>query len=210
MAANDLITVAEAKAAIGVDVNNTGKDAEIQSIVTAISNRLQENDLCGTLINTTITGERLSGSDAYGVQQTVVYLTQRPVVSVSSVIEWDGVNQFTLSAEQDATKTQYDYLLDTTRGTLLRRSGGQTNTWASGVHNIVVTYAAGRYANTAAVDPQVKEAAKMFFAHFWRAEKGAGSATFGAGEVPSFGPGYLIPNRVKELLGVKVSLPGFA
>jgi hypothetical protein len=68
---------------------------------------------------------------------------------------------------------------------------------------VVLTYVAGWYAATASVDPQVKTATQIVFAHLWRAEHGSGNQTFGTEDVV-FPAGFAIPRRALELLGTKL------
>ena len=55
-----------------------------------------------------------------------------------------------------------------------------------------------------------KQAAAITLAHIWRSEQGSGNQTFGAAEVPAFGPTFSIPNRALELISADRLTPGIA
>lgn len=217
----DIITLAEAKQAIGSKSSDTTNDTLMQLIVSAISDELDK--LCGPVVQRTITGEVHDGgpgpaftnvgnnATAWDRVDNQIFLNSQPVQSVTSVTEYTGTTAATLTAETNTAQTATDYLFDPVNGTVRRRANGGDLRWVAGRANIVVTYVAGRFADTASVAPRFKAAAGITFAHVWRSQHGAGNQTFGAGELNTYGPvGFLIPNQAKELLAGDLNVFVFA
>lgn len=195
----DVISLAEAKTALNIATGVTTWDTPLAQAITAISRQL--DDLCGPIVNRTVTDELHDGGD------WTIRLRKRPVASITTVTEYDGTNGTTLTAETNAAKATSNYLHDGTFGTitsgLLRRRDTDSDAWFEpGRRNIAVTYVAGRAANTAAVDAKFKQAAVMMLRNIWTAEMASGTDTFGAFTDPTFnpllGPGML--NKVAALL----------
>jgi hypothetical protein len=186
----DLLTLDEAKLAL--NITNTGQDAELASYITAVSRRIDA--LTGPVVIRTVTDELHNGGGS------AIWPRYTPVASITSVGEYAGTTLTTLTAETNATKTGKNFLYDATLGVIYRRSGGSDSLFPAGRGNLLVTYQAGRYADTASVDPRFKQAAAIFLSHLWRFEQGQGSATFGGFSaglgIPSFGT----PNAVIDLL----------
>ena len=199
MATNDLLTRLEAQRALNLDGLPRGADDELDAFVTAISIRLDE--ICGPFVSRAVT-------ENYDGGTVSIALRSWPVVSFTSVTEYDSTTATVLTAETNASKPSSAYLWDSVTGLLHRRSGGGDATFASGRQNIVVVTSAGRHATTAAVSDRVKTAAGIVLGHIWRAEHGAGTATFGDESIPAFGPAFAIPRRALEVLGTLVKTSG--
>lgn len=200
MASTDLLTLAEAKAAINQPSGDTSQDTEIAAWVTAVS--LQLDKLCGPIVNRTVTSESHDGGGH------TLYLKQRPVASVTEVKEFSGTTATTLTAESTSSQPGTAYLLETAKGVLRRRSGGGDASYPRGRQNVVVTYTAGRgYTDSSSVDERFKTGARLLLAHLWRREQGAGTETFGS--VPAFPgvPGFGLPNVVRDLLAEDIQAP---
>lgn len=192
MAATDVLTETEARAAVNADEGS----AELAVLVSAVSGQLDE--LCGPIVQRTVTGEAHDGG-------ALVRLKHAPVASVTSVVEYDGTVATTVTAETNTAKATANYVFDSRTGQVRRRSNGWDYAFPAGRGNVVVTYVAGRAATTAAVDAKFKQAASMMLRNLWVAERASGSETFGAftdagGSVinPLYGPGLL--NKVVALL----------
>jgi hypothetical protein len=196
MATTDWISLDEGKAAL--NLSGATFDTELAMYISAVSQRLDQ--LAGAAVTRTVTGESHDVLSATGIVQ----LNYRPVTTVTTVTEYVGTTAQVLTAETNAAKTANDYQVDLEFGWLMRRASGSDAFFPVGRGNVVVTYVAGRAANTAAVDARYKLAASIYLSHLWRREQGAGTATFGAFEgetgVPSFG----IPNVVKDLLANEI------
>jgi hypothetical protein len=73
------------------------------------------------------------------------------------------------------------YHLDVDSGLLERVSSYSSTPWLCGRWNVAVTYEAGRYADTATVDPIFAAAATMAVKGLWTSQQaGHGSVAFGA------------------------------
>jgi hypothetical protein len=198
----DLLSLAEAKQALGQPLTASDLDTTIASYVTGVSRILDAN--CGPLVQRTVTGETYSGDGT-----SIIRLRQTPAASITSCTEYQGTKAVTLTVETIGTAPAAGCILDPQNGLLYRRSGGWDSSWWMGRGNITVTYVAGLYANTAAVDARVKRAAGMLLRHLWAIDKGSGNLMFGEVDMP-IPMGYAIPNRVKEMLSDLWLVPGFA
>lgn len=163
----DIITLTEAKTAI--NVSGTNYDTELALFITGLSRRIDE--ICGPVVVRTVTNEYHDGG------KPRIWLRETPVDSVTTVVEWLSSSSTSLSAESPGTYPASGYLLDNvdTRYFLWRRSSNSDSTFADGRRNIVVTYEAGRYANTAAVDAKFKLAAASIMRRLWKRESSAWS-----------------------------------
>lgn len=203
LAANsaDVLTMVEAKRILNLDMTSNTHDEWVAVIVTAVSQQLDE--LCGPVVQRTVTSEAHDGGDA------TVRLKYRPVASVTTVTEYDGTAATTLTAETNTTKTASNYFVELTEGLIRRRSSGSDTVFPAGRGNVLVTYEAGRAANTAAVAPKFKQAAAMMLRNLWVSEAASGSETVGAFTEfpvnPLLGPGML--NKVAALLHGEMKAP---
>lgn len=193
MAATDLLSDTEARAVISMGAADSSKADALTRAITAVSTRLAAS--CGTIIQGTITGELHDGGQSY------VYLKASPVVSVTTVVEYDGTTAGTLTAETNSSKPDASYHVNKVNGKLYRRHTGGDVRFIYGRQNISVTYVAGRCADTASVSPIFKEAAAITLKNWWRMYE-AGNAVVQQYDVPqaSF-PTFAIPKAAKELLG---------
>lgn len=203
----DIVSLTEAKAAVNIDASNTSYDTEIAAYITGVSRRI--DTLCGPVVRRTISAEtHWCGAAPF------VDVRHVPIASVSSVVEYDqDGTATTLTAETVSTKPTDGYLIDITREVptrIYRRSQGGPYTFpAAGA--VVITYGAGRYANTAAVDEVFKRGAAIMFSHLWRREQGVGSTTFGPLEDTGLGtPTFAVPRAVVELLAEHLRPAGVA
>ena len=198
MAAADLLSLTETASYLGI-AQKTKTDTEIQTFITATSLRVDE--ICGPNVIRTVTNEAHDGG------ATVIKLDHAPVSTFTTVTEYSGTTATVLTAESNSSQPANSYLWDTRTELLYRRANGGDWFFPAGRRNIVLTYQAGRVADTASVTSQFKEAALIIVAHLWRTERGAGTMTFGedGGLVPGFG--FAIPRRAMELLADQVRGP---
>lgn len=195
-ALTDWISLDEGKAA--VNITGTTFDTELAMYISAASQRLDL--LAGAAVIRTVTAE---AHDTNG--QSVIQLTYRPIVTVTSVTQYTGTTAQVLAAETNTAKTAFDYLVVAERGWLRRRASGYDTPFPVGRGNLVVTYTAGRYATTAAVAERFKLAASIYLSHLWRREQGAGTVTFGGIEIEAAGiPTFGVPNAVLDLLANEI------
>lgn len=190
MATNDLITVAEAKTLLRpTNAPTASYDTELALYITAASQRI--DDLCGPVVIRTITNEAHDGG------RVSIFLKHYPVVAITTITEYAYTTAQALSLETTAAKTANDYLVTLENGIVRRRSSNADRSFAAGSSNVVVTYTAGRYANTAAVEAKFKLACSICVAHMWRNEQGFQGVEI---EVPIPGRGYSIPRRALDLI----------
>lgn len=199
----DVLTEREAKAAtVGDTQNVTQWDTSLSLAVTAISRLL--DDKCGAIVNRAVTGERHNGGSPS------ILLNWRAASAIASVVEYVGTTPVTLTAETLGTAPGTGFLAEIDprdpslyTGRIFRRYGGLDGAFPPGRGNVVVTYTAGRYATTDAVDSRFKRGAAMMLANYWRGiSVGVGSIpTVDGYDVPQAGfPTFSVPNAVKELL----------
>ena len=154
MAATDILTTAEAGAALNMSASEqTANATELAQVVSAASAFV--DSVYGPVVARSVTKTVLSPSGR-------VWLN-RPL-SITSVTEYVSGTGTVLTAED--ADTAGTYRLDSSTGSLLRRASWSDTYWSG--HEIVVVYSSGRYANTAAVDPKFKEAAVAAVVHFWQ------------------------------------------
>lgn len=200
-----VISLAEAKHGINLDVDPTKDkhDDELRRFITAVSRRLDE--LCGPVVKRTVTDEVHDGGNG------LVFLDKHPVASVTAVKEYSGTTLTTLTAETVASQIADQYLLDTRLGLLHRRSSGSDILFTTGRANVLVTYVAGRYDNTAAVDGKFKTAAALILQELWKPAAGRWAQNFAGEEVPlGIMPWAALPRPARELLGDELRAPAVA
>lgn len=199
----DILTLVEGKSALNIPSTDNQYDTELAQVITAASRIV--DDVAGPVVQRTITNEPHNGGAVF------VALDNAPVVSVTSVTEYTGSSSSVLTAETTPGLAGAGYLL--ADDVLWRRSSGYDRWWATGRANVLVTYVAGRYANTAAVDSLFKEATAVALVHLWQ-HRGAGSgAAVAGGEGPMFGAvpfsSDVLRKKLKALVGREARLPGF-
>lgn len=202
----DLLSPTEASAALNTPSDST----ELARIVTAVSRRL--DTLCGPIV------KRSVGPELHDGTTSLIILREPPVwtgaSAVMTVAEWDGSTSHMIVAEVQGTPTAYDYQLDPTAGFLYRRSGGWDTRWTVGRRNISVTYTAGRYADTASVDPLFKQAAMLMLQHVYNNTGSRNASQVGQpiGDGFSFVStiSFALPNAVTDLLAGQLRAPAIA
>lgn len=188
----DLLTLTEAKRAINLATTDTTQDDELRTLVAAVSLRLDR--LCGPVVRRTVTDEPYDGGTTH------LFLRHAPAAATSAttitaVKEYSGTSLTTLAAESVGTQPSAGYSFEQRTGILTRRAGGVDGTFADGRQNVLVTYSAGRYADTASVAANFKQAAAITLAHVWRLEQG-----FAGVETELVGTGFAFPRRALEFI----------
>lgn len=204
----DLLSLDDGKAAINMDSSNVEHNDELARHITAISRII--DDACGPVVIRTITNEvHHIGPDALAV-----YLDQQPVQSVTTVSEFTGGTTTVLSAVAFGAVTSGYYAGGRT-GVLSRRRSGEPYAWPAG-GAVQVTYVAGRYADTASVDPRFADAAAAILRRLWKREAGAWaqSSTFFEDGDSQLGSGFFRVARpiIEEMLAGEIQdrMPGIA
>lgn len=203
----DLLTLDEGKRALNIPLADTSFDTEVASYITAVSQRM--DDLCGPVVKRTITGEVHDGG--YGF----IFPAHTPVLSVTTVAQYSGGTATTLTAETAVASTANDYLvvgLGTHESTIRRRSSWSDTYFTAGRSNVVITYIAGRFNDTASVSAKFKQGAAKMLSLLWKGDQGAGTVTFGAPtEFDGIGiVGFAVPRAVTDLLAYEIRPPVIA
>jgi hypothetical protein len=193
----DVLTLVEGRAALK-KYTSTLDETTLASWITAASRRL--DTLVGPIVRRTVS-EELNGQG-----DTTLYLRFFPNTGVSSVIEYSGTVGAEL-AEETRGAVVDGYLAEPYShdpaflgNELHRRVGGLDASWARGRRNVVVTYIAGRYADTASVDPLYKRSCGLVLLNAWRSLEQT-TVQQGDYDIPiSSFPTFAVPRAVRELL----------
>lgn len=192
MATDDLLTAAEARNFVGLGTADATRGSLLAQYVTGASRALAAR--VGTIIYGTVTGELHSGGCDH------FYLNNTPVAQVVTVVEYDATTAATLTAESNTSKPTNGYHVNLVSGRVTRRNDNATALFPVGLDNVYVTYVAGRFSSTTAVDDRFKTACGLILKNAWRAQE------YGVGSVDEFTvpqasfPRFTIPNAVKEML----------
>ena len=205
-AAIDLLSLADAQAAVRLSASNTIHAARLEGYVTAVS--LAIDELVGPVVRRTVTGEQHPG----GCDR--VRLRRTPISSVTTVKVWDAGISTTLTGETLSVAGGYLAEQDgddptLLSGVLLRRSSWSSIPWEHGT--VEVTYVAGRYATTSAVrGSRFHTAAVLTLKSVWQGEADT-VAVVGEYEQPiSAFPRVVIPQAAKDLLADQIQYRGLA
>jgi hypothetical protein len=190
-----IVSLVEAKRHLNKDLAVTTDDEDIRDFIDA-AQFVIEFRLGVAVVPRTIVEYHDGGC-------TAIHLNKGPVIAVLELREqWAPGDQRVLTLEPDSSIGTGDgnYLLDVPARRILRRNNGYDYPFPAGSRNIKVTYRIG------SVVPQenVRLAARELIAHVWRASQLASGQTRAKEVAESMvAVGYAVPNRVRELLGVK-------
>jgi hypothetical protein len=140
-----------------------------------------------------------------------ITLRHYPIIKVTTVREiWTNVIVELTEQPVGTLTDDWGYTVDLVHGTILRRAvNSSINNFPIGYLNVLVTYVIGRTSIPAALNM----AARQLVAHLWQTQssRAAGRPTPGGDEfTPMPGSGFLVPNRVSELLMPHVLPPTIA
>lgn len=210
MAATDILTIDEARTAVNLG-GQSSQDAQLGMFVSGITGRI--DDLCGPVVIRTVTDEAHDGGDRR------IWLDESPVDSVTTVVEWLSTTSNNLTAETNSSKPASGFLLDHAGNAayLIRRSSGSDTRFPAGRRNVVVTYEAGRFASTSAVDGKFKLAVASILRRVYKRESAVWSHSPGAfseldADTPTPSGMFFraLDPMVKEFLGDEVRPPQVA
>lgn len=200
----DILTPAEGKNAINVEVSDIEVDSELAGVITAVSERIV--DLCGPVVNKAFTNEAYNG----GLEEIVLRnaaIGDKATTTISAAAEYTAAGvATTLTAENYNTKPTNGYLIEPETGIVYRRRNGYGYCFWPGTRNVVFTYTSGRAASTAAVPAKFKTAGLIMVAHLWR-QRGpqAGAYRTDADGGPMFGVApFSVPRAVTDLLAREI------
>lgn len=169
MAATDILTLPEAKAAtaIGDDLHA----GMLQQLISAVSQQLDMR--CGPVVQRAIVSESHDGG-SYSLR-----LNKTPIMvgGSASIVEYDRTTPTTLTLDALGTQNQYGFWIDRTGG-VTRLNSGSRRLFPTGQGNIVVHYIAGRYTATSTVEAKWKQAAAMLVSNLYRNVYASGSDTY--------------------------------
>lgn len=199
MSALDVLTLDEAKEALNVG-GTTRYDAKLPAWITAVSGLLDKR--AGPVVRRAVTDEPHDGSPT-----GAIWVNLWPVTSWTTVTEYSSTTATVLTLETNVLKPDHAFVAERYSqdptlysGRLRRRAAGVNWLFPSGYGNVVISYVAGRYLNTATVDERFKAAAKLMLENLWNSQR-PNVAEVGEFEVPMGNwPRFAIPNAAKELL----------
>lgn len=173
----DVLTLAEGHTAINLPSATTDYDTELALQITAISRLL--DDEVGRVVQRAVTDELHDGG------KWVLVTRQWPVASFTTVTEDLAGTPTVVTAYR---KEPFDRIASLFSG----RIEHDTRVFTDGRWNTKVTYVAGRYANTAAVDARFKSCAGAILRRLWKRESGtwAQSSDFFEGLDNQVGSGF--------------------
>ena len=181
MTTPDLLTLAEARAALPLPASDTSKDADLMDIyIPAASSAVEQ------IIGPVIIREFTRNFDGGTCQ---IVLPHRNVLIVSQVID--------LGTELEES----EYVLDVVTGILTKGFVNSPMPFFYGIKSVTVTWTAGIAADISDVAPAIKLATRIILAHLWRADQ-QGHRPTPAAEVGVFTSpaGFAIPHRAAQLL----------
>lgn len=185
MAETDLVTLAQAKKHLNIPEDVTAHDDELADFIPAVTEVIEH--VVGPVVPREVTEVHDGGREA-------LVLRCRPVLSVVSVTE--------AGSEVDPS----GYTPSLAAGVLYRVSGQ----WAGGRSAVTVVVQAGRVAKP----PSIMLAAKELLAFCWRPQQGGNNSVFDAGgdgsDEAQMILGFLVPNRVLQMLAPHELTDGFA
>ncbi len=198
MATLDILTPTEAAETIDAPGLSTVKLAKV---VTAAS--LALDTYVGPVVRRTITNER--HENKFGRPE--LELRRWPVVSVSACSEFTrSGSEVVLTVEAPSSRPSAGVRLEPTRAEtelglfgpiLTRRASGRDALFDE---SVLVTYVAGRFSATAAVDERYKEALRLLVANLFQRVL-IGRGTLDGYDVPRYPfPTFAIPGSVRGLL----------
>lgn len=210
MAATDLLTLPEAKAALNIPEDDVDNDVELAQVISAATALLEQ--WVGPVIVRSAVTEYLRGGTA------TVRPTQTPVYSVTSVTDYDGATATVLTVDTPGSAYNADgFYLDAPVPHVVgvrRRATGCDYPFTAGPGTVKVIYVPGRFATLAAVTPLFKEAATVCLVHLWQ-HRGANSA-FGtaAGDGAPYGgvpfSTDTLRKKVRSMMGAEARGPAIA
>ncbi|WP_017974365.1 hypothetical protein [Actinopolyspora halophila] len=219
----DVVTLAEAKAALSIASSVTKHDAELPGFVTAVSQRLDL--LVGPIVQRPVDEEPHDGGNdtsysglvsrpAVGDGHESVFLDFFPISSITSVSEYVDGAETVLTRETPTVKPAEGYVVSRfgadaslLSNKLMRRKQGRRARFAAGTGNVVASYVAGRAADTASVPQRYKVCAGLMLQNLWRSQQDS-TGSVNEFDVPqSYFPRWAIPKSVQQLLHGEIQEP---
>lgn len=176
-----IVSLAAAKNALNIHLAST--DDELLDILIAITEVCEKR--------TGQTWRRKTIVDTFDGGASVIHLEHRPVLSVTSVVEY-GVT----------LNPTVDYTLDPDDGLLYRGDTVTPLTWMQGRQNVTVTYVVGP--EDGIVPGYIRRGFLEMLRHVWNNQRGGSNLPRQAGATDEWDPqaGFSIPRRALEWWGI--------
>jgi hypothetical protein len=194
-----MLTLGEAKQFLRHASGDAMDATVIEDAVSAIT--LAFGRHFGPVVQTAVTGERHGPGDGPG--RTRLRVHRPPVAAYTSVVEHEGAQAVTLTEEAPGSEPVNGFLAERDRygrytGWITRRTSGSTSTFARSW--VVVTYTSGRFATTADVPDDWKQAAGIALVAWFRYRE-PGVETTGEYAVPRAGfPTFVVPQAALDMV----------
>ena len=181
---NGLITLADAKASLGIPATTTTNDSDIERYIEA-----------ATPVIENITGPLLLSSRAYRLDG-----------GGGAVLVGSGFNSVTSVTESGTPIT--DYVADTAAGIIYAGSAASPRTFRPGIGSVVVVVSVG----AASIPANIILATRELVRHWWQQGRQGNRPAFGNEGVSevSVPSGFAVPRRVIELCEPNRRTAGFA
>jgi uncharacterized phiE125 gp8 family phage protein len=182
-------SLADLRAHLNKQLANTSDDSELEDIADAAQVMIERE--IGDVVPKAYSEYHNGGS-----HRIVVW--NGPIVSVTSIVEH-------LNGAVLKVLTNSEYRVDGLASTVTRIMGvGYPSLFQGGYQDVLITYVAGR---TQPIPANIRLAHKELTAHLWRNTQ-IGRTRRVRGAVPEddlsqASPGYSMPNRIREMIGVK-------
>lgn len=211
-----LVSLADLKNHLRYDPSNTADDVELQNLIDAITPVVQQ--ITGPILPAVYSEWHDGGKDS-------VVLMRRPVVSVESVVEYQGTVQYVLTEQSPDANVALDafgFFVNYDEGWIQRTAYGMPSWFAAlpwwaaktpgwfvasparsglGTGRVKVEYTAGV---GDVIPPNVVYGTKELARINWRPSQGGNQPGMSGGSEDDFAGtmfmGFFIPNRVRELL----------
>jgi len=193
--AGGIISLADARAALGIQAANTTKDEDLRAFLAAATPIME--DLCGPLL-------RKTRVETYDGGTSQINLLFAPLLSITSITESYGASYVRAITAQDifsgGSLDTFGYSVDLVTGIVTRRAAGVAINFATGKRNVQITYVSGR----AVIGGNILLATRLLVRHLWllsgqqgnRPQMGAPDTSMTT--TPS---GFAVPRAVVEMVG---------
>lgn len=201
-----IVTLSDVKPFLNITTVDANRDTKLQEFIDGTQPVIE--DLAGIVVPQTFT-------ESHNAGDVSIFLRRLPVMSITTITELRGTTTYTLTAQPVGQAVDnFGYTLENPdTGQVVRRGAASTPTpfggwWVGGastertygIGKVQVTYQAGR----AAVPTNIKLANLELIRHLWQMGQQGNRPLGGVladDGITSGGPsGFLVPNRVRELL----------
>ena len=195
-----LISLAEARTALGTQPANTTKDEDLRGVISDATPIME--DLCGSLLSKT----RVETYDG-GTSQ--INLLFAPLLSITSIIESYGSNYIRPITGQDiftgSALDSFGYSVDLITGIVTRRAAGVAIPFAFGKRNVQITYVSGR----TIIGGNILRATGLLVRQLWllSGQQGLRPVMGSPDTNTTIIRGFAVPNAVIEMVGGADSRP---